>query len=514
MAPRRDLTPADACWLYSEWEKNHQTVSAFLWTEGRVDRDEFRDLVRRRLVERYPVFAQRVVMSRNPLMMPHWEDDPEFDLDRHIVEVDLPDPGDRAALENLVSEQRSPLLDRDHPLWTIYLIQGFDGDNSAVHARIQHSIADGWSLVRLFLSLTDEEEDAEADAGDDDAADGIESDEGHDEASSPSRSERGRESPLRLRRRGARVVRRLRGVAHPATVAAGREALEETLSVAADPSRFVEFGTDVSESLARRVQEAGVRAMEAGRFARYGIRDGVDFTFPPRPGKTILHGDVSGTKRVAWMDPRPLAPVKAAGRTHGATINDVLLGAQTNALRQYLLDRDALDVDELFTAVPVSLRALDEPLPETLGNRFGLVPVLLPIGEPDPIAQVLEIKRQVDEIKQSTMPIMSFGLMGFSALTTPDVERLIHKLNQAHSIGVTTNVPGPRHDVWLCGSRVVGMWGMGGVSGDMNLSFGIFTLNGEINYAVHSDAAITPDPEEIVRLFAASVDTLVRLSGG
>ena len=296
-------------------------------------------------------------------------------------------------------------------------------------------------------------------------------------------------------------------------MAAGRDALDETLSVVADPSRFVEFGTDVSESLARQVQDAGVRVMEAGRFARYGIRDGVDFTFPPRPGRTVLHGDVSGTKRVAWMDPIPLAPVKAAGRAYGATINDVLMGAQTNALRQYLLDRDALDVDELFTAVPVSLRAADEPLPEDLGNRFGLVPVLLPVGEPDPLAQVLAIKRQVDEIKQSTMPIMSFGLMGFSALTTPDVERLIHKLNQAHSIGVTTNVPGPRHEVRLCGVRVAGMWGMGGVSGNMNLSFGIFTLNGEINYAVHSDVAITPDPGEIVEGFAQSVRTLVDLAG-
>jgi diacylglycerol O-acyltransferase len=103
------------------------------------------------------------------------------------------------------------------------------------------------------------------------------------------------------------------------------------------------------------------------------------------------------------------------------------------------------------------------------------------------------------------MPIMSFGLMGFSAVTTPEVERAIHKLNQSHSIGVTTNVPGPRHAVWLCGAEVLGVWGMGGLSGNMNLSFGIFTLNGEVNYAVHSDAALTPDPGEIVRLFGESV---------
>jgi hypothetical protein len=96
MPERRDLSPADACWLYSEWEKNHQTVSAFLWTDRRVDPDALREVVQTRLLDRYPVFIQRVVMSRNPVLMPHWEDDPDFDIDRHLEVVDLPPPADKA----------------------------------------------------------------------------------------------------------------------------------------------------------------------------------------------------------------------------------------------------------------------------------------------------------------------------------------------------------------------------------------------------------------------------------
>ena len=528
MPQRRDLSPADACWLYSEWEKNHQTVSALLWTDQRVDPDALREAVQTRLVDRYPVFVQRVVMSRNPLLMPHWEDDPDFDIARHIQVVDLPAPGDKAALEALVSEQRTPLLDRDHPLWTIYLIQGFQGDCSAMHLRIQHSIADGWALVQLFLSLTDETDEATDSPAEGRAQPGEVDADGpaHDQPDGPRR-----ESPLRLRRRTRRAVAGLRQGLHPATLARGREALEETLSVAADPSRFVEFGTDISEDLAEQVQDAGTRLVEsttqrvdrwsergsqvaeAARLARSGVRDGMAFTFPARPGKTILHGDVSGKKLVAWMDPVPLAPVKQVGRAFDATINDVLMGAVTNALRRYLLDRDALTVEELRTAVPVTLRNTDDDLPQTLGNKFGLVPVLLPVGLADPIEQVLEIKRQIDEIKTSTMPIMSFGLLGFTALTTPEVERQIHAVNQSHSIGVTTNVPGPRHEVSLCGAQVLGAWGMGGLSGNMNLSIGIFTLNGEVNFAVHSDAALTPDPDDIVRLFRESLLTLQTRAG-
>ncbi len=87
--------------------------------------------------------------------MPHWEDDPDFDLDYHVDVLPLPEPGDRAALEALVSEQRSKMLDHGRPLWRFHLIQGYEG-TSAIHARVQHAIADGWALVRLVMSLADE----------------------------------------------------------------------------------------------------------------------------------------------------------------------------------------------------------------------------------------------------------------------------------------------------------------------------------------------------------------------
>ena len=54
---------------------------------------------------------------------------------------------------------------------------------------------------------------------------------------------------------------------------------------------------------------------------------------------------------------------------------------------------------------------------------------------------------------------------------------------------------------------------MGGLSGNMNLSFGIFSLNGQINFAIHSDTAVTADPERILDHFVESVRLLEEAAG-
>jgi hypothetical protein len=89
----RRLSPADAAWLYSEWEKNNQTVSALMWLDREIDPDDYIAIVQERMVDKYPTFSQRIRKSRNPLMMPHWEDDPDFDIANHVEVLHLPAPG-------------------------------------------------------------------------------------------------------------------------------------------------------------------------------------------------------------------------------------------------------------------------------------------------------------------------------------------------------------------------------------------------------------------------------------
>lgn len=92
---------------------NLMVVNGLMWFDEEPDWEGVREVLRTRLVDRFPV------MGRRPRQIDGdwaWEDDPDFDLDRHVRQVTLPAPGDRAAAQDDISGRISQPLDRDHPL--------------------------------------------------------------------------------------------------------------------------------------------------------------------------------------------------------------------------------------------------------------------------------------------------------------------------------------------------------------------------------------------------------------
>ena len=73
------------------------------------------------------------------------------------------------------------------------------------------------------------------------------------------------------------------------------------------------------------------------------------------------------------------------------------------------------------------------------------------------------------------------------------------------SIRAAAHLPDPRAAVQIQRTREMTI-------DELMLENRVIFLVGEINYAVHSDVAITPDPGEIVDGFARSVQMLVDLS--
>ena len=106
------MSNADAAWLHMDRPTNLMVVNSLLWFEEPVDADRVREILQSRLVEPFARFRQLVTERRLGIGVPSWEDDPNFDLDRHVHHLAVPAPGDKHALEELVSDLIMSPLDR------------------------------------------------------------------------------------------------------------------------------------------------------------------------------------------------------------------------------------------------------------------------------------------------------------------------------------------------------------------------------------------------------------------
>jgi len=467
MAHHERMANADAAWLHMDSPTNLMVIVSVLWFDEALPLERLREVCRVRLVERYPRFRQRVAESPLPLGAPAWHDDEAFDLDAHLHHIALPPPGDRAALQELVADLMATPLDRTKPLWHMHLVEGY-GDGSALIVRMHHCIADGIALARVMLSLTDDAPDA-----------GIAA------------------TPAVPASRGRRRLGPLRAIFAPAATVIGvaRGAagaiVHEAIGVARRPARLVDLAAAARDD-----------AAALGKLVLLGS-----------DAATVFKGDLGVAQRVAWSDGIPLEDVRAIGHAHGATVNDVLLSAVAGALHGYLAQRESL-VEELRAIVPFNLRPLDEPLPASLGNRFGLVYLPLPVGLADRTARLEEVKRRMDAIKHSAEGAVAYGVLEAVGLTPVQIEHLIVDVFTAKGTAVMTNVPGPRETVYLAGVPVRGVLVWAPRSGGVSTSVTIFSYAGEVTIGLAVDAGLVPDPETIVRAFDAELTELHRAVRG
>ncbi|KRF36690.1 wax ester/triacylglycerol synthase family O-acyltransferase [Nocardioides sp. Soil805] len=153
-ATRRTMGGADAMWLHADRPNHLMVIDGIMWTTQPLDWDRMRETVQERLVDRYPVFRQRPVEATRPWDLPAWEDDPDFDLSRHLHHARLRRPGGERQLRAFLEKRVSLPFDRNRPLWEAWVIDGY-GEGSVLFSRLHHAMADGMALAQVMLSLTD-----------------------------------------------------------------------------------------------------------------------------------------------------------------------------------------------------------------------------------------------------------------------------------------------------------------------------------------------------------------------
>lgn len=142
----------DAAWLHMEDETNPMVVNGVLELAERLDVARVRALLEP--VAKIPRFRSRVVESALHAGLPHWEEVASFELSRQIEHVTL-ESADDATLRAFVGTAVSTLLDRNEPLWRVYVIDRPSRGTTLLY-RIHHAVADGFALLGILLSLCDE----------------------------------------------------------------------------------------------------------------------------------------------------------------------------------------------------------------------------------------------------------------------------------------------------------------------------------------------------------------------
>ena len=153
------MSPLDATFLHVEDDVTHMHIASTLIFEGPAPRYE--DLLsmiagKLELVEKYRKVVQFVPLN---LGRPVWVDDPHFHLEYHVRHTALPAPGSNEDLRRLIGRVMSQQLDRNRPLWELWMVEGLENGHWAIMSKVHHCMVDGVSGTELLSIVLDVDPD-------------------------------------------------------------------------------------------------------------------------------------------------------------------------------------------------------------------------------------------------------------------------------------------------------------------------------------------------------------------
>ena len=465
MPHRERMSPVDTAWLRMDSPGNLMMIVGIDVFDGPCDEPRLRKVLQEHLLPYLPFRARAVQDPAGSW----WEEDDDFDLDRHLVRIGLPGKGGTRELQKLVAQLAGQALDSQRPLWQFHLVENYDHGHALI-VRIHHCIGDGIGLMGVVMGMTSSDPDKDAD------------------------------SPAPRQPRGGRRGNLFEQWLQPFT--------EITVKAIDAGGDFASRVLAASGSVIDDPNVASEAANEAARIAAQVARDATALALMGDDTATSLKGRPSGSKVVAWNEPLPLADIKAVGRALGCSVNDVLLSCAAGAIRGYLLERGELvDGAELRAMVPVNLRP-SGPV-RSLGNKFGLVPLLLPIGIDNPLERVLAVRSRMNDLKGSYTAMIALAVLGAAGLAPRRLQKQVLDLLASKATAVMTNVPGPQHALYMAGSRLRRMMFWVPQTGDIGIGISILSYDGGVQFSLVTDKKLCPRPQEIIDRFAPEFEKLL-----
>jgi len=467
-ASAQRMSRVDTAWLRMDNDVNLMMIVGVWLLQPAITHAALCERVDDKLLK-YQRFRQKVVEDA---MGASWVDDAAFDLRHHVLHEPLQrarGQSARQALQERVAELSSTPLDRGHPLWQFHLIDDYEG-GSALIARVHHCIADGIALISVMLSITDGGQDPPPRPSRGKAAD----DDGDADWLSDA------------------VVKPLTDLTVKAIGMYGG-GIAKSMEMLANP------------------QQPLLGSIDMARTGYQVLGDVAALALMPDDSPTSLKGTPVGRKHVAWGEPIPLDQVKAIGRALNCSVNDVLLACVAGAIGGYLRARgEEPDGQEIRAMVPVNLRPLEKA--HQLGNRFGLVPLVLPIGIANPVERVYAVRARMTDLKGSYQPLLAFAVLSVAGLLIKPAQDALLNLFAKKATAVMTNVPGPAAPLKFCGSTLRQTMFWVPQSGHIGVGVSILSYGGGVQFGLVTDDALCNDPQAIVERFEPEFEKLLMVT--
>jgi WS/DGAT/MGAT family acyltransferase len=377
---------------------------------------------------------------------PTWESDPSFDASRHVYEVELEPPGTLDQLFAAASRIHETRLDRERPLWEIYLVRGLAGGNTGMISKVHHCMVDGIGGISLLMIVLDPSPDAHA-----------------------SKTEAKEYDPTPI----------------PDPITRFSDAFFDMLS------EGLETVTDIEKRLLDVTTGAGgdwLRMMGAS------LRTALPyFLFPAR--KTPFNRPFSGARSITGLAAQ-LGEVNSIRKVTGGTINDAALTVLGGAVSRYL-EGHGEDVSDRILRIltPVNVRHANDEA--KMGNKVSMLLVEVPAGEWDPVARLKGIQQRTAQLKRENV---SAGIETLSnavfAMPAPLSKALVDlgalPLDRIGNM-VCTNVPGPRFPLYCIGHEMMSMYPIVPIAWEMGIGCAIASYNGTLYLGLNADVGAAPD---------------------
>jgi len=460
----RRLSPEDAAFLLMDTPESAMNIGSIAIFEGEIETSRFVANIESKL-HLIPRYRQRVMPAPFSLGRATWEDDPAFDIRRHVLETALEPPGSDAQLLELASRLYGRQLERDKPLWEINIVRGLSGGRTAAVSCVHHCLADGVGGVEMLMVVLDVSPEP---------------------APPPPPDEPWQPRPL--------------------------------------PSRWSLLVDALFDSAAERVdrwaglQRGLVEVMLGGdvttaRAIERGIRRALPYFAVPVK-RAFFNGPFSPRRQIA-VTSFAFEQVRAVRKAVCGTVNDVMLAVLSLAMREYLRRHgESVDERELRVLTPVNIRREDES--GMLGNHISMLLVELPLYLADPVQVLRVVARRTEKLKEEHaaegIAMVGEALMGLPAPLLAMAAGLPAPPNTVANM-VCTNIPGPMIPLYTVGHRLLEHYALAPLGWEMGVGVAVTSYNQRIYVTLQSDPALADDMDDLCGLFNDAYAALCAAAG-